>query len=280
MRPARLNQQSRNDAIVAGFTMNVLLPAYTFLRAALAQKSLNIRGLPLIPKRLWRSAPHYRTGFNEFVHWIHSLGLERANWIVDAGANHGDFAQAASAVLPEANVLLIEPLPALHQELERRVAERPQRWQLARCALGSVRGTAELHIDSRRDDIASLVGFGADYRRVNASAVGSKVLMCEVRTLEDLCVERGITAIDLLKVDVEGFEFEVIEGAGELLARTGAIVIELSLIRRADSEDAIERMLHILRLAGFRLIAMHPSYYDPTNPWIPVEFNILARRAP
>ena len=44
----------------------------------------------------------------------------------------------------------------------------------------------------------------------------------EVRTLEHYCAEQGIGYIDVLKIDAEGFDFEVVKGAGALL-RDGKI---------------------------------------------------------
>jgi tRNA G46 methylase TrmB len=76
--------------------------------------------LPLVPKRWWPSVPYNRTSYNEFILWIKSLGLTSASWVIDVGANHGDFAQAASTVFPDAKILLIEPVSTLHAELKRR----------------------------------------------------------------------------------------------------------------------------------------------------------------
>ena len=145
--------------------------------------------------------------------------------------------------------------------------------------LGGERGTAVLHIDPLRDDIASLAGFGETYLRANTTARPTKAIQCEVRTLDDLCMQHGIPEIDLLKVDVEGFEFEVLGGAATMLARTKAIVVELSLIRQGSGDDAIEQMLRLLRSAGFCLVDLLPSYYDPRNQWRPLEFNVIARRS-
>lgn len=258
--------------------MSRLLRLATHLRAAAVLRGPNLRGWPLIPKRFWPEAPHNRTLFNQFVIWIDRLRLERVRSVVDVGANHGDFAQAASALFPETDVLLVEPLPILHAELERRAARRASHWKLAKYALSRERGTAALHIDEKLDDIASLVGFSDQYLRSNPNARSEKTLSCEVCTLDDLCAERGIREIDLLKIDVEGFEFEVLEGARAMLSATRALVVEVSLIRRSGDADAIERILKLFRTFGFQLVDLLPSIFSNEAPWCPVEFNVLARR--
>jgi FkbM family methyltransferase len=212
------------------------------------------------------------------VLWIHRLQLHEVKWVVDVGANHGDFSQAANTLFPEAQVLLVEPLPTLHAELQRRSAERGNRWRLATCALSQARGTATLHVDPAHDSIGSLAGFSEEYLRANPASQASRTFACEVRTLDDLCPEYAIRKIDLLKIDVEGFEFEVLEGGCKMLQSAGALIVEVSLVRRAGDVDVLERMLKRLRGAGFHLVELLPSYFAADQPWLPLEFNLLARR--
>jgi FkbM family methyltransferase len=269
----KLNLKPRPSAIMPIFHSLEL-----YLRAAVAQRSGNLRGLPLIPKRLFSSAPYHRTAYNQFVTWIDRLRLGAVTMAIDVGANHGDFSQAVSTLYPRAKILLVEPLPTLHRELERRCRERPGCWQLAKCALGGAPGEATLYVDPSHDAVGSLAGFSEEYLRTNPGTAAKVNHLCTVKTLDILCDELGITAIDLLKIDVEGFEFEVMKGAARMLSATRAVVVELSLIRRSGDADAIERMLATLRTAGFALLELFPSFYVPERPWQPAEFNLLARR--
>lgn len=249
-----------------------------YLQSARLQRGLNLRGFPLIPKSLWPGAPSNRQAYNEFVTWIHRLQLTEVKQVVDVGANHGDFSQAAGALFPDAQALLVEPLPTLHAELQRRCATHP-RWRLATCALSREPGTATLHVDPAHDAIGSLAEFSEEYRRANAGSQAARTFECEVRTLDNLCQEQSISKIDLLKIDVEGFEFEVLSGGGQMLQATEALILEISLVRRPGDVDALERLLNLLREHGLRLVDLLPSYFAPDRPWLPLEFNVLARRA-
>jgi FkbM family methyltransferase len=249
-----------------------------YLRSAVAQRGLNLRGMPIIPRSLWPSVPYHRLGYNQFVLWLKRLQLSRVNQVVDVGANHGDFAQAASTLFSNAKVLLVEPLPTLHPELERRCQEWNGRWSLAKCALGSQSGTATLHVDPHHDAIGSLLGFSEEYLKVNPTAREEKTITCAVRTLDELCTEHGIQTIDLLKIDVEGFEFETLKGAATMLRATNALVLEFSLVRRGEDKDALVHLMTVLRDAGLRVVELYPALYSPEATWLPVEFNLLARR--
>jgi FkbM family methyltransferase len=268
----------RASFIFTSFGMSLFSKLVAYARAAAVQHGPNLRGLPLIPKSLCPDPPGNREAFNQFVLWIHTLQLSRVNRVVDVGANHGDFSLAASALYPKAQVLLVEPMPTLQPELERRCARRSGRWRLESCALGSQPGSATLHVDPNLDAIGSLVGFSEEYLKASPLAKEGQTLACTVRTLDDLCVDRGIDTIDLLKIDVEGFEFETLRGGARMLRATTALIIELSLVRRADGLRALEEMLEVLSSAGLHLVECYPSLYSMETPWLPVEFNLLARR--
>ena len=133
-------------------------------------------------------------------------------------------------------------------------------------------------MDERDDNIGSLAGFSQEYLRTNPQAHLSKEVLCDVRTLDDVTVEMGLSHIDLLKVDVEGFEFEVMKGAGQTLEETTAVIVEVSLVRRPKASAALVEMLDLLTKHGFQIVNVIPSLHDPHEQWRPREFNILARR--
>jgi FkbM family methyltransferase len=250
-----------------------------YLRSSVALRTLNLRGCPLIPKRLWPGVPSSRNAYNTFVLWIRQLGLEQAATVLDVGANHGDFAQAASACFPSAKVFLFEPVPDLQRKLAGMIRVRRPNWQMVACALGSQPGTFPLYVDQGDDETGSLAGFTEDYLEANPRARPSHEILCEVRTLDDVAREQSITAIDLLKIDVEGFEFEVIRGGLNALQTTRSIIAEVSLIRRTtESQIPLLGMLNVLTDLGFHVVDVVPSLFEPARPWHPVEFNVLMRR--
>lgn len=259
--------------------MSIISKITTFFRAALAVRSIHLRGLPLIPKSWWPSLPANRTAYNEFILWIKSLSLSSASWIVDVGANHGDFAQAASTVFPAAKILLIEPLPILQVELKRRCLEYESRWFLEPCAAGSHSGTGQLTVDPANDAIASFAGFSDEYLQVSPSVAPAGTVTCNIKPLDQILIERQIEYVDLVKIDVEGFEFEVLEGLQKSLPSVRSMIVEVSLVRLAKvGVDPLREMRNRLEGNGFEIVAVIPSLYTPGRRSRPVEFNVLARR--
>jgi FkbM family methyltransferase len=259
--------------------LNTLSKIEKFIRAAISVRSVHLRGLPLIPKRLWPGAPTNRTVYNEFILWIKALGLPSADWIIDVGANHGDFAQAASTVFPAAKVLLIEPLPQLQAELQDRCKSHPARWFLESVAAGSSPGHGQLQIDANDDTISSLAGFSEGYRNANPFAVSAGTVSCVVKPLDEVLAEKNIKSVDLVKIDVEGFEFEVLKGLEKSIQFIRSIIVEVSLIRlRGNNENPLASMISYLTDKGFAVVSIHASLYEAEIDWRPVEFNLLMRR--
>jgi len=248
-------------------------------RAVAVLKKLHVRGCPGIPKALISGAPHNREHYNEFIAWISKLCSQEACLVVDVGANHGDFAEAVSAVFPKAEVWLFEPLPRLFVELQERAVRHPKPWVVHQCALGEKSTITDLWVDPLRDDIGSLVGFGGSHREHARSPARPEKISCEVRPLDSFAAKFSQRKVDLLKIDVEGFEFEVLQGGEQTLTRTQAILVEVSLMRGELLEPTrLGRMLDLLARAGMMTVAVIPSWYSAQHPWQPVEFNILARR--
>ena len=250
-----------------------------YILACCAMRRLNLKGCPFLPKALTRLPIYNRSRFNTFITWMKILQINQAGWVVDVGANHGDFSHAASACFPSARCLLVEPLPRLHDDLERRCQSSREHWFLEKCALGATNCVMPFYV-AQDDEIGSLAGFSEEYVAVNAGAKPASQIECRVRTLDEVAAQHGIAAIDLLKIDVEGFEFEVLAGAREALAKTKAVVVEISLVRNPSRHSStLLRMLNLLTDAGFDIVRVIPSLFDRREPWKPVEFNILARRS-
>lgn len=137
-------------------------------------------------------------------HWLFSL-LSLEPFIVDVGFNLGDFSREALKRRPHARIVGFEPAVSMQRAFATGFADEP-RVELLPFAVGNAPGEAEFH-DSR-DGNSSLVGEappGADAYRV------------QMVTLDEVADQRGWPRIDLLKIDAEGYDAHVLEGAERLL---------------------------------------------------------------
>lgn len=139
---------------------------------------------------------------------------------VDIGANAGLFSLwAALKAAPGTLVLAVEPNPELFARMafNLRGAGGRVELRLRQLALGAAAGEAVLQADPRT------LGTG---RIVEAGAAGTAVAM---RRLDQVLAEEGIGRIDVLKIDVEGYEDQVLRPFFEAAPRAlwpRAVVIE------------------------------------------------------
>lgn len=132
---------------------------------------------------------------------------------LDIGANIGTVTRLLSGRLPNGQVYAFEPSPDNFRRLARNCAEIPN-VNCERRALGATTGKVAFS----SDDIPS------DLRSMRADGNGSSSSVDCVR-LDDWCRENNLRRLDLIKIDVEGFEEDVLVPAEEVLRRFRPVVI-------------------------------------------------------
>jgi FkbM family methyltransferase len=141
--------------------------------------------------------------------------------VVDVGANVGYYTLlAARRVGPGGRVVAVEPSPLAADRLDDTLRRNAiEQVHLFRCGLGRAAGEAILYDSLPRNHTPTMLG--------NPGAPGRTV---PIRTLDELAETCGLSRIDLLKLDVEGYEPEVLVGANRLLAekRITAILCEFN----------------------------------------------------
>jgi FkbM family methyltransferase len=136
--------------------------------------------------------------------------ISDAKVIFDVGANIGQTARTYRRLFPQAEIWSFEPFPDSYASLCRSLSD--QRFHAEPLALSDRAARAPLNIGA--------VSYTNSMLRRETDT--GQTIEIETDTLDHFCSERGITNIDILKVDVEGAEDRVFKGARSLFSR-GAI---------------------------------------------------------
>lgn len=143
----------------------------------------------------------------------------------DVGANKGQFLSLLLSVLGSraATIHSFEPSAEAFSHL-RSVARNDERIRINNTALGNCSGTATLFADQPGSGMGSLTKRSLGYRKLTFDHEES----VRITTLDEYCDSHGVAQIDLLKMDVEGHELNVLEGARRMLSQNaiGAIAFE------------------------------------------------------
>ena len=135
--------------------------------------------------------------------------------VVDVGANYGHFTMAAAAAAgPQGQVTSFEPNPVSFARLQTHIAlNRLSHVHPFQMGLSNTEGTLTLSVPHINSGEAS---FGpSDYDDIYQ-------VSCRVGTLDDVIEGR---TVDFIKIDVEGFECNVIKGARETILNSRPLVL-------------------------------------------------------
>jgi FkbM family methyltransferase len=135
------------------------------------------------------------------------------NWstVVDAGANHGIWSKLVCQKNSLTEVHSFEPVKKTYTYLENTKKDCPK-MNIYNVALGASKHTTEISIFSGDHGLSS-ISRGND--KNGLMKTGTETI--EVQTLSSFAEEKNISTIDMLKIDVEGYELEVLKGAESLL---------------------------------------------------------------
>ena len=190
--------------------------------------------------------------------------------LIDIGANVGQTARELRKAWPDAEIHCCEPVPTTFNALKAAVGG-DARTHCHPVAIGARHETLEMHLaqGGDRSDISSLhAGHPAlDGARITHIPV-------QVIPLTELFEQQGITHADLLKIDTEGHDLAVLDGAAPLLAsgRIGLVDVEVGMNRDNTFHVPLGLMQQRLEDLGYRLFGI----YDQMQEW-PTKRPVLRR---
>ncbi|MBV9092839.1 MAG: FkbM family methyltransferase [Streptosporangiaceae bacterium] len=185
--------------------------------------------------------------------------------VLDIGANLGLVSLTLSALVGSAgNVHAFEPNPQMQALIEEAIGRNKlTNIKLYRCALGAQDGELRLSVPRRNAGAASFV---AARRNPDSTEV-----LVPVRTLSSVMADQSVGHIRLVKMDVEGFEPEVLAGAIEFFSREPPDALIFELNEAAGGLGRHPTMLALSSLGyGFlglprRLTHMRAFRFDPRD---------------
>jgi FkbM family methyltransferase len=195
------------------------------------------------------------------VHALHERGITD---VLDIGANAGQFVDILRQGKVAGRIVSVEPLREPFDELAARAASDP-RWEVERAAVSSEPGTITVNVSS--NSVSSSVLPMLD--RHTEAAPGSVYVATEevaATTVDDLVARHQLDpARTMLKIDVQGYEQAVLDGAHATLDRFAAVRTELSLVALYEGQALLADMVQRLERHGLDLWVHEPGFNDPVS---------------
>jgi FkbM family methyltransferase len=190
------------------------------------------------------------------------LGRFGITCVLDVGANCGQYGARLRDWGYRGGIVSFEPQALAHAALTRRAAADPT-WRVApRMALGERDGEVEIEV-SAESDMSSILPQSALLREISPSSAVLRKEAAPLRRLDGV-VSTYLSPDDavFLKVDTQGYEAQVLAGAGALLARLLGIQLEMSLVPIYEGERDFRTTFDQLTAAGFEPYLLLPGYFE------------------
>jgi FkbM family methyltransferase len=196
-----------------------------------------------------------------------NLGCE---YIVDVGANRGQFALVARKVFPEARIHSFEPL-AEPDRVFKRIFEHDLNVTLYPYAVGKDKKCSTIHV-TKDDDSSSMLHILKMQSDLFPGAVEKETRDVVVYPLSQLIDPASIPSASLLKIDVQGYELEVLQGCEDILQKFSHLYIECSFVELYEGQSFAHQIIAWLEARNFGLSSIHNLYYGKNGMAIQGDF--------
>jgi FkbM family methyltransferase len=184
------------------------------------------------------------------------------NLVLDVGANTGQFGLKLRRYGYAGRIVSFEPLAGPRQRLVG-LAAGDALWEVAmRAAIGERDGEISIHIAENSYSSSALDVLETHLQAApDSRCVGQE--RAPLRRLDGIAASYLLPdSVALLKIDTQGFEDRVLQGAAGILPRIAGIQIELSLVPLYADQKLLPEMMAQLRALGFELWGAWPELVE------------------
>jgi FkbM family methyltransferase len=183
--------------------------------------------------------------------------LHPLSFVIDVGGNEGQWSASVLELLPIPEIWIFEPNSEAMKICQERIGSRPG-VNYFDLALGDTDGQAQLHVTAS-SALASILEPRGDFLRTHYGTNAARIVLdkqVQISTLDSLVPESR--CVDLLKIDVQGFERAVLSGAQRVLRNTRAVLVEVILQSHYRGDETLPALWKQLENEGFSFWSLSP----------------------
>jgi len=224
------------------------------------QKIINLTGYHI--SRLPTPAKDFR--HNPFLIQKKLLGhLNQPPVIFDIGAFTGQVTKEYLHIFPDAQLYCFEPYPFSFLQLKKNTLNKPN-IQIFNKAVGAIEGRTKFHDNQFSQTNSVLPSLQAsDEIWGKGLQTTRNILKIEMVTLDHFMEMQQLSKIDILKLDVQGAEYNVLEGAANALknGKITLIYLEIMTIACYEGQKRLDEIFALLHSFGYELFDFYNYSY-------------------
>lgn len=184
--------------------------------------------------------------------------------IIDGGAHRGGSVDAYSVYVPNAEFHCFEPDPVLAGELKGLFASRPNVRVIA-SALGQSSGHATFNINASRPTNSLLPVAGGIQADLQALCQVVEQVDVDVVSIDEYCKAKGIKQVDILKLDLQGYDYMALLGANVTLQNVKVVQVEVLFSEIYQGCNLFPDILTLMLGHGFSLYTLCGIHYGKND---------------
>jgi FkbM family methyltransferase len=248
---AHIAMQENLTFEISGSGTHVLIPLEN--NEAVIRMELDVEDIRSVPFTVIAEGPYEQ--FQAQI--LFTLGKSVDNFL-DIGANMGFYSLALAKINPTLNVQSFEPQPRIYSYFATNVSlnELESQIKIYNYGLGSKEDNLKMYIP------AFTGSGGGSFANLHTEEGAAEEVLVPVYSLDTLIPTDS--NVDLIKIDVEGFEFEVVQGGIELIqSNKPTIVIELLRKWMKPFGKQPQDVINLLKPLGYEVLSIGPSHLTP-----------------
>jgi len=194
-------------------------------------------------------------------------GLEEFNIdiVFDIGANSGQFAEGLRAIGYKGLIISFEPLSSAHKQLTKNSLKDPLWIVHEQTAIGDFEGKIEINIsaNSQSSSVLKILDAHTSVQPQSMYIDKEEVKITSLDTIYSQYINAGKKYF--VKIDTQGFEWNVLNGAENFLDGAKGVLCEMSLAPLYEDQHLWLDIINRLESAGFTLWAIQPGFTNPLN---------------
>ena len=183
------------------------------------------------------------------------IKTQNIDTILDIGANTGQYGSHMRKMGFTKKIISFEPMLGAFKELEKK-ATKDKNWSAKHYALGNEDGSSVINIsgNSYSSSILEMLPTHEESAPSSKYVAQEEIVIRKLDTVfHDLCSKEANV---MLKIDTQGFEKSVLDGAEAILDMVSVIELEMSLVPLYESNTLYLELIHYLEERGFELHAI------------------------
>ena len=184
--------------------------------------------------------------------------------VIDGGAHLGDMAERFGALLSRAEFYCFEPDPTLAETLERKFAGSAQ-VHVVQAALGDVSGKAKFNINVSRPTNSLLPSSESLQPDLKQLCELVEQVEVDVISIDEYCHANSIDRVDVIKLDLQGYDYLALKGATAMLEKARVVLVEVLFEEIYQGCHCFPDTLNLMIAQGFKLHTLCGLHYGEAD---------------